>query len=52
MLQNANRFAPPACIKGLDLGGFVQFKDPRLISIDTDGDATFDDYLGLSGKVD
>ncbi|MEW6426948.1 MAG: putative metal-binding motif-containing protein [Thermodesulfobacteriota bacterium] len=52
MLQNANRFAPPACIKGLDLGGFVQFKDPRLISIDTDGDATFDDYLGLTGKVE
>lgn len=52
MLQNANRFAPPACIKGLDLGGFVNFKDPRLISIDTDGDATFDDYLGLTGKVE
>lgn len=52
MLQNANRFAPPACIKGLDLGGFVQFKNPRLISIDTDGDATFDDYLGLTGKVE
>lgn len=52
MLENANRFSPPACIKGLDLGGFVQFKNPRLISIDTDGDSTFDDYLGLTGKVE
>ncbi|MEW6221188.1 MAG: putative metal-binding motif-containing protein [Thermodesulfobacteriota bacterium] len=51
VLENANRFTPPACIQGLDLGGFLSFSNPRLISIDTDGDPTFDDYLGLTGQV-
>ncbi len=51
VLQNANRFTPPACIQGLTLGDFVQFKNPRLFAIDVDGEPTFDDYLGLTGTV-
>jgi hypothetical protein len=52
VLQSANRFAPPACIDGLDLGGFVEFKNPKLIAIEVDGDPTFQDYLGLTGDVE
>ena len=53
LLQNqTTRFTPPACIKGVDLGGQVQFSNPRLISIEADGDPTFGDYLGITGDVD
>jgi len=52
LLENANRFTPPACIDGLTLGGFVEFKNPKLISIEADGDPTFQDYLGITGDVD
>jgi hypothetical protein len=52
LLENAKRFTPPACIQGLTLGGFLEFKNPKLFAIDVDGDPTFDDYLGLTGKVE
>jgi hypothetical protein len=51
VLENANRYAPPACIKGLTLGDFLEFRNPKLISIETDGDPAFGDYLGLTGDV-
>ena len=52
LLENATRFSPPACIEGLSPGGFVEFKNPRLIAIDTDGDPTFDDYIGITGDIE
>ena len=52
LMENANRYSPPACIEGLTLGGFVNFDDPKLIAIDVDGDPTFDDYLGITGKIE
>ncbi len=51
LLDNANRFAPPACIQGLS-NDFMSFKNPRLISIEADGDPTFGDYLGITGEVE
>jgi len=52
LLENATRFTPPACVKGVDLGGLVQFKNPKLIALEVDGDPTFQDYLGITGKVE
>ncbi|MCB2182613.1 MAG: hypothetical protein KQH63_11335 [Desulfobulbaceae bacterium] len=51
VLENANRFTPPTCIQGLTLGDFVEFKNPKLFTIETDGDPAFEDYLGLTGDV-
>jgi|GEM_PF-1962613 len=50
--DNAEIFAPPICAKGLTLGGFVNFLDPRLIAVETDGDPSFQDYIGLTGNID
>ncbi len=44
-------FTPPVCTKGLTLGGFVTFVNPRLISVETDGNTDFKDYLGLTGDI-
>ena len=32
---NAQQFAPPACIQGLTLGGFVTFQDPTIFALRT-----------------
>jgi len=49
---NAEIFAPPICAEGLTLGGFVHFISPSLIAVETDGDPSFQDYLGLTGMID
>jgi hypothetical protein len=51
LLENANRFTPPACVQGLTLGGFVEFENPKLIAIEVDGDLSFQDYFGLTGGI-
>jgi hypothetical protein len=54
LLDNATRFTPPACIKGLTLGDFVNFVNPRLIAIEAGGspnDPNFQDYLGITGSI-
>lgn len=40
-----------ACTNGLNVDGLVSFSNPRLITIETDGDPTFQDYLGLTGDI-
>jgi hypothetical protein len=47
---DANNLTPPLQVDGLDLGGIVKFSNPRLVSIDTDGDG-FQDYLGITGEI-
>jgi hypothetical protein len=49
---DANNLTPPLQVDGLDLGGIVKFNNPRLITIDTDGDPTFQDYLGITGEIE
>ena len=44
-------FTPPVCANGLTLNGFVNFINPRLIAVETDGDATFQEYLGITGDI-
>jgi putative metal-binding protein len=44
-------FTPPVCANGLTLGGFVTFVNPKLISVETDGDTEFQDYLGITGDI-
>ncbi len=52
LLEKATRFSPPICIKGLTLGDFVEFYDPRLIAIEADDPPDeFQDYLGITGDV-
>jgi hypothetical protein len=36
----------------LRFGGFVQFKNLKLIFIKADGDTTFQGYFGITGGVD
>jgi len=49
--NKVDAFTPPVCANGLTLDGFVQFLNPRLIAVETDGDATFQDYLGITGDI-
>jgi hypothetical protein len=49
--SKVDAFTPPVCANGLTLGGFVSFINPRLIAVETDGDATFQDYLGITGDI-
>ena len=48
---NLQAYSPPLCIEGLSLGGFVTVDDPGLIAVDTDGDPTFQEYIGITGGV-
>jgi len=50
--NQVHAFTPPVCASGLTLDGFVSFVNPRLIAIDTDGDPTFQDYLGITGDIE
>ena len=43
-----NQFAPPACAKGFDLGGLLSCPAPSLFAIKTDGEDSFNDYLGIT----
>jgi hypothetical protein len=49
---DANNLTPALQVDGLDLGGIVKFNNPRLITLDTDGDPTFQDYLGITGEIE
>jgi hypothetical protein len=49
--SKVDSFTPPVCANGLTLDGFVSFINPRLIAIDTDGDPTFQDYIGITGDI-
>jgi len=49
--QQAEQFAPPICVKGLDLSHFVTCGTPQLLTIETDGDSAFKDYLGVTCKI-
>ncbi|HXU10939.1 MAG TPA: putative metal-binding motif-containing protein [Candidatus Binatia bacterium] len=49
--HKVDTFTPPLCANGLTLDGFVNFLNPKLIAIDTDGDATFQDYLAITGDI-
>ena len=42
---------PPIALQGLDFGGAVEFCNPVLIAIENDGDADFQDYLGITGDI-
>jgi hypothetical protein len=49
--QKAQQFSPPICMKGLDLGGFVTCGTPQLLTIETDGNTAFKDFLGLTCAI-
>lgn len=51
LMSNVNTFSPPACANGFDLGGKVHAVNPRLISIETDGNNQFQDYLAITADV-
>lgn len=56
--QNVDTLTPPMQSDGLDLGGVVNFSNPRLISIKTDGavpgdtGGVFQDYIGITGDIE
>ncbi|MEK6676828.1 MAG: hypothetical protein AABZ47_14385, partial [Planctomycetota bacterium] len=52
IIHDLEDFTPPLCAQGLTLGDFVNFVNPRLISIETDGDPAMQDYLGITGRID
>lgn len=49
--QKAQQFAPPMCMKGLDLGGLVSCGGPTLLTVETDGNAAFKDFLGITCDI-
>src|SRR5262249_10772882 len=49
--KQAQDFAPPICAQGLDLAQFVTCATPNLLTIETDGNTAFKDYLGASCKT-
>ncbi|TGD76081.1 hypothetical protein E4634_00585 [Mangrovimicrobium sediminis] len=49
--ENVDTYAPPLCVEGLDLGGFVTLQNPKIIAVETDGDADFQEYIGITGEV-
>jgi hypothetical protein len=49
--ENTALYTPPLCAKGLDLGGLFNFRNPKLISIDTGGPDGYGDYFGIIGEV-
>jgi hypothetical protein len=51
LMDNVDQFTPPACANGFDLGGTVTFSSPRLMSIETDGNTEFQDYLAITGQI-
>lgn len=53
ILNDLDDFTPPLCANGLNLGGFVNFSNPKLIAVDVaGGDPHFSDYLGITGDID
>jgi hypothetical protein len=42
---------PPFEIEGLDFGDLLELTAPRAIAIETDGDPTIDEFLGLTSDV-
>lgn len=48
---NAEAFTPSLQSEGLDLGGLVTFTNAKLVAIETDGNASFQDYLGIQGQI-
>ncbi len=50
-LQTMQGITERVKIEGLDLGGLVNFTNRRLIAIETDGNAAFQDYLGITGDL-
>jgi hypothetical protein len=49
--SKAQDFSPPICMKGLDLGGLVTCGSPTLLTIETDGNAAFKDFLGVTCAI-
>jgi hypothetical protein len=50
--SKVDAFTPPVCANGLTLDGFVSFLHPKLIAVETDGDTTSQDYLGITGDIE
>jgi hypothetical protein len=56
--ENIDTLTPPLQSDGLDLGGIVNFNNPRLISIQTTGAVpgdtgkVFQDYIGITGDIE
>ncbi len=42
---------PPFEMDGLDFGDLIELTAPRAIAVETDGDPTIDEYLGLTSDV-
>jgi hypothetical protein len=48
---NVEYFTPPLCIKGLSLGGVLNFTTPQLMAIKTNTSVDYADYFGIIGEV-
>jgi hypothetical protein len=49
--NNVSLYTPPLCAKGLTLGNLLNFKNPKLISIETGGPDPYADYFGIIGEI-
>jgi hypothetical protein len=49
--QRAKDASPPICMKGLDLGQLVTCNSSQLLTIETDGDSSFRDWLGVTCAI-
>jgi len=49
---NVDKFTPPLCADGLNLGGLLNFQNPKLIPLKTNGEGTTQaDYFGIIGEI-
>lgn len=53
LTDRVDLFTPPLCAEGLTLGSFVGFDvtNAKLIAIESDGDSSFQEYLGITGAI-
>ena len=51
LLNALDPAVPPLAAEGFDLGGFVTLENPRLIAVDTDGDTSFQDFIGVTADI-
>ncbi len=49
--QNAGTVSPDICGAGLNLAGIVECATPQVVSIEADGLNEFNDYLGITCKI-
>jgi len=53
LMDDVDMFTPPSCAKGFNLGDTIPIDagSLKLISIETDGNSDFQDYLAITGNI-